>query len=243
VAFALGALAHYVTDTTSHPRPSTDRCHSFSKARREVWPEITSVEAPKEHVIAGLIRRRAERGRDYQLDDYRRFIGFRVTKPLLERAFAEPTAWIKDVFPSEDRAISTYECSVSQIHLRSPEPHGMTSRRRLRRKPQRSSERVRVSLPSDRFRTREPPRHAKPALLPFSWRGLPDCSKFGPLKRCRSRRRHLKLRVFIRSFKGRRTPPRSALEGAARRLDLQNADFDTGKPARHGEYALADETC
>jgi hypothetical protein len=25
-------------------------------------------------------------------------------------------------------------------------------------------------------------------------------------------------------------------------LNLRNTDFDTGRPARHGEYALADET-
>jgi hypothetical protein len=29
---------------------------------------------------------------------------------------------------------------------------------------------------------------------------------------------------------------------ARSRLDLPNTDFDTGKPSRHGEYALADET-
>jgi hypothetical protein len=49
--------------------------------------------------------------------------------------------------------------------------------------------------------------------------------------------------MFIRSFKDAAVRYRLALEKVdARQVDLQNTDFDTGKPARHGEYALADET-
>jgi hypothetical protein len=49
--------------------------------------------------------------------------------------------------------------------------------------------------------------------------------------------------LFAASFKDARTRYSDALEALARgRLNLRNTDFDTGKPSRHGEYALADKT-
>ena len=50
-------------------------------------------------------------------------------------------------------------------------------------------------------------------------------------------------RLFAESFKDTRARFASSLDAVARgRLDLPNTDFDTGKPAAHGEYALADDT-
>ena len=52
LAFALGALAHYVTDTTGHPQavnPSVPLI--FPKLAAKFGNNITYVEAPKQHVI------------------------------------------------------------------------------------------------------------------------------------------------------------------------------------------------
>jgi hypothetical protein len=249
LAFALGALAHYVTDTTGHPEAVNRSVPLlFPKLAAKFGQEITYVEAPKEHVITEFSFDVVQSaGGMYQLDDYRRFIGFRVTKPLLERAFAETYGVdIKDVFPNEDRAISTYRYSVSQIipaltraawHDKQKEIAALIPN-------------VRQNAFVFHYRRidfeREYGRdYAKPALfarfLGVVYRIVP---KFGPLKPLSFKAPTPEAQeMFIRSFKDAALRYRSALEKvAARQVDLQNADFDTGKPARHGEYALADET-
>src|SRR5262249_49682940 len=85
----------------------------------------------------------------------------------------------------------------------------------------------------------------KPALfarlLAAIYRLVP---KFGPLKKLSFKAPTAEAQdKFIRSFEDARTRFRSALaKVAGGNTDLQNADFDTGNPSRHGEYALADET-
>jgi hypothetical protein len=50
-------------------------------------------------------------------------------------------------------------------------------------------------------------------------------------------------RLFAESFKDTRARFGTSLDAIGRgRFDLQNTDFDTGKPSVHGEYALADDT-
>jgi hypothetical protein len=49
--------------------------------------------------------------------------------------------------------------------------------------------------------------------------------------------------LFARSFRHASDRYRAAIADIADgRFDLMNTDFDTGRPSRHGEYALADET-
>src|SRR6185503_11447004 len=89
----------------------------FPKLRAKFGDNITYVQAPKQHVITefsfDIVQTAAGK---YQLDAYRRFIGFRVAKPLLERAFVEIYGIeIEEIFPNADRAISTYRYAVSQI--------------------------------------------------------------------------------------------------------------------------------
>jgi hypothetical protein len=47
----------------------------------------------------------------------------------------------------------------------------------------------------------------------------------------------------VQSFRDASARYRTALADIAdNRFDLRNTDFDTGRPARHGEYSLADDT-
>jgi hypothetical protein len=49
--------------------------------------------------------------------------------------------------------------------------------------------------------------------------------------------------MFARSFKDATMRYRTALARVASgQIELRNTDFDTGRPARHGEYPLADAT-
>ena len=52
----------------------------------------------------------------YATDQYRKFIGFEVAKPVLERAFLDTYGIeMKDVFGSEDLAFGSFRYSVSSI--------------------------------------------------------------------------------------------------------------------------------
>jgi hypothetical protein len=249
LAFALGALAHFVGDTTGHPEAVNRSVPIlFPKLGAKFGNEVTYVQAPKQHIITEFSFDIVQTASgSYQPDGYRRFIGFHVAKPLLERAFFETYGLeIKDVFPSEDRAISTYRYSVSQII-----PALTKAAWRDKRKE------IAVLLPNVQqhafvfqYRRSDFERdygrdYDKPALfarfLAVIYRIVP---KVGPLKPLSFKAPTPAAQdMFIRSFKETTARYRSALQKvAAGHVEFQNADFDTGKPARHGEYALADET-
>jgi Zinc dependent phospholipase C len=249
LAFALGALAHYVTDTTGHPEAVNRSVPLiFPKLAAKFGDEVTYVEAPKQHVITEFsfdIVQSA--GGMYQPDAYRRFIGFRVAKPLLERAFVETYGVdIKDVFPSEDRAISTYRYAVSQIIPALTRAAWRDKREEIAALIPNLQQSAfvfnyrRVDFERDYGRD-----YAKPRLvarfLATSYRIVP---KVGPLKPLSFKAPTPEAQdMFIRSFKNASTRYLAAIDRvAAGRIEFRNTDFDTGRPARHGEYALADET-
>jgi len=116
-AFALGALAHYVGDTTGHPYINQATAEEYPKLGKRYGPIVTYEEDPTAHL-------RTEFGFDvvqvahsrFASDDYRNFIGFQVATPLLERAFEETyDIKMENVFVDEALAISTYRRTVSKL--------------------------------------------------------------------------------------------------------------------------------
>ena len=116
-AFALGALAHFSGDEIGHPYVNQVTAQENPPLRHRFGSIVTYEEDPTAHV-------RTEFGFDvvqvahgsYSQENYRDFIGFQVSKPLLERAFQETYGLrMSDVITHEDLAISTYRKSVSTI--------------------------------------------------------------------------------------------------------------------------------
>ena len=116
-AFALGALAHFCGDTIGHPAVNLVDAEENPKLRLKYGDVVTYAEDPTAHL-------RTEFGFDvvevaqghYTQDDYRDFIGFRVAKPLLEKAFLETYGVpMSSIVKHEDLAISTYRKAVSSI--------------------------------------------------------------------------------------------------------------------------------
>src|ERR1700687_3806049 len=116
-AFALGALAHYSADNAGHPTINKVVAIEFPKLRRKHGDEVTYYDNPKAHI-------RTEFGFDvtqvaknhYTSDRYHDFIGFEVSKPLIERAFQKTYDMpLSDVISNEDMAISTFRRAISQI--------------------------------------------------------------------------------------------------------------------------------
>src|SRR6185503_14822612 len=78
-------------------------------------------------------------------------------------------------------------------------------------------------------------------FLGFLYRILP---KIGPLKPLAFKAPTLEVEaMFARSFREASTRYRAALGDLPdNRFEFRNTDFDTGRLAAHGEYALADDT-
>src|SRR5215471_19298157 len=116
-AFALGALAHYASDNTGHPTINRVVGITFPKLRKKYGPEVTYSDDPKSHIRTefGFDMVQVAKNR-YASDRYHDFIGFEVSKPVLERAFVETYGIeLHEVIPDEDAAIGTFRHSISSI--------------------------------------------------------------------------------------------------------------------------------
>ena len=116
-AFALGALAHFCGDTEGHPLINELTSAEYPPLRARYGKSVTYAEDPTAHL-------RTEFGFDvvevaqgnYSQQDYHDFIGFQVSKELLERAFFETYGrQMGDIIKHEDLAINTYRMAVSNL--------------------------------------------------------------------------------------------------------------------------------
>ena len=116
-AFALGALAHYCGDTIGHPFVNQVTSLENPPLRQRFGSKVTYAEDPTAHV-------RTEFGFDvvmvahgvYSQEDYRDFIGFQVSKDLLNKAFQQTYGLpVDSIIKHEDLAVSTYRKAVSAL--------------------------------------------------------------------------------------------------------------------------------
>jgi hypothetical protein len=117
-AFALGALEHYVADMEGH-RIATNRAVAmlYPELKRKFGREVTYWDNPTAHVRTefGFDVIQVALGR-YAPDRYRSFIGFQVSRELLERAFLDTYGIeMKDVFGNITLAIGSYRYTMRSI--------------------------------------------------------------------------------------------------------------------------------
>lgn len=116
-AFALGALAHYCGDVVGHPAINHVTAQEYPKLQRRFGTVVTYDQNKTAHLRTGFGFDVVEvaHGR-YTQQNYRDFIGFQVSKPLLERAFPETSGFPVDtILKHEDLAIGSYRRSVSNL--------------------------------------------------------------------------------------------------------------------------------
>jgi hypothetical protein len=87
----------------------------YPKLKKRFGNRVTYAQSPKSHIMVEFsfdVVQVAAAG--YAPEAYHSFIGFRVAKPLLERAFRETYGIeMKDIFFNEDLAIGTYRHAVA----------------------------------------------------------------------------------------------------------------------------------
>lgn len=116
-AFALGALAHYAADNNGHPI-ATNRAVPiyYPKLQRKYGDNVPYDKSPTAHLKAefGFDVLQVAKG-NYTSESYHNFIGFKVSKPILEWVVKKVYGIeLKDLFANEDLAFNTYRNSVSK---------------------------------------------------------------------------------------------------------------------------------
>jgi len=249
MAFALGAMAHYSADNAGHPLAVNRSVPLiYPKDRAKFGNSVTYVEDPKRHVMVefGFDVVQVAAGA-YLPDSYRAFIGFEVSKPLLERAFRETYGLeVKDLFFDTDLAIGTFRWAVSQTI-----PQMTTIAWRDKEK---AIEKVTPTVQRSAFVytiTRQEYEHEygtmyrKPGLMAkFFATVMKVLPKFGPFKPLAFQAPTPEAeRLFAESFRTARQRYRASLQDARDgRVMLPNTNFDIGRPSAWGEYSLADST-
>ncbi len=266
-AFALGALAHYAADTTGHPmavNPSV--ADMYPKLRQKYGRIVTYEDDPTAHLMVEFSFDVAQiAGSGYSPATYGDFIGFKVSRPVLERAFQETYGLnFKDMFLSEDLAIGTYRRTASEIIPQMTKVAWKSKRKEIvQANPKMTSKGFVYRLSRRDYESRWGTKYhragyrgavwgeseTQPGLLArflvFLARILP---KIGPLRTLKFKPPTPQIQtMFLSSFKatvGRYTElaPASVTSAGAADPQLENADLDTGKPTQFGEYKLADET-
>lgn len=246
-AFALGSLAHYAADTNGHSIAVNQSVPlEYPKLRRRYGKVVTYEDNPTAHlkVEFSFDVLQVARG-DYAPKAYHDFIGFKVSKDLLDRAFRDTYGLeLKDVFKSLDLAIGTYRHTVSAII---PEMTKVAWDLKkddfIKSKPSLTRRKFVYNLSRSSYRKEWDGHYEQPGVgarvLAFFFRVLP---KVGPLKTFAFKSPTPATdKLFQESFNKTMDAYRALLkEQDARQLQLSNRDFDTGKPTQPGEYRMAD---
>jgi hypothetical protein len=116
-AFALGALSHYASDIAGHPAVNQAVAIEYPKLRAKYGKSVRYAQDKTAHlkVEFGFDTVQVAKNR-YASQQYHDFIGFEVSKPLLERVF--PVVYgveLKDVLTHEDLAVGSYRFAVSRL--------------------------------------------------------------------------------------------------------------------------------
>src|ERR1700692_3368731 len=116
-AFALGALAHYSADNSGHPTVNKAVGLEFPKLRQKYGDVVTYEDNPKAHIRTefGFDVTQVAKNR-FTSDSYHDFIGFEISKPVLERAFLDTYGIpLSEVISNEDMAIGTFRRAISTV--------------------------------------------------------------------------------------------------------------------------------
>jgi len=246
-AFSLGALAHYAADNNGHPMATNIAVPLlYPKLQLKFGNLITYADDPFSHLKTefGFDVFQAARGR-YAPDGYKGFIGFEVSKPVLERAFEDTYGMkIGQVFTNYDLAVGSYRRTVSSIlpamtrvawqikkqEIQKDAP-GITRKKFLYNLSRSSYEKNwGTTYPHPTFRSR---------VLAFFFRIVP---RIGPFKALAFKKlTPATEKAFMASFNTTMDRYRELLSKLkADRLQLPNENLDTGERTEAGRYKLTD---
>ena len=247
-AFALGALSHYSADNCGHPTINQAVAIQFPKLRRKYGPEVTYEDNPKAHIQTefGFDMTQVAKNR-YTSDRYHDFIGFEISKPVLERAFQDTyDVPLSEVISNEDLAIGTFRRAISTIIPEMTRVALLARRKEMvSETPNFNARKFRYYLSRASYQKEWGRGYRKPGfgtrVLAFFLRFVPKIGPFKALDFKIPTRKTEDLYIAsvdktVDDYKERLT------EEKTDKLQLANTDFDTGRPTHAGEYELTDKS-
>lgn len=247
-AFALGALAHYAADNNGHRmaiNPGVPLL--YPKLERRFGHTVTYWDDHASHM-------RTEFGLDvlqvagghYAPEQYHKFIGFEVSKPVLERAFLDTYGIeLKDVFKSLDLALGTYRYAVNSVIPSMVRVAWDIKKDQLTKEtPGLTRKKFLYNISRSSYEKDWGKEYRRPGtgtrIVAWFIRILP---KVGPLKSLRFRPPTPEVeKLFMASFNATVDTYKNLLAGVDMgRLELPNRNFDVGDLTRLGAYQGADE--
>jgi len=249
-AFALGALAHYAADNQGH-RVAVNHAVPmlYPKLRAKYGDTITYDQNPAAHLKTefGFDVLEVAKGR-YAPDNYRGFIGFEVSKPLLEKAFQETYSLsLKSVFSDFDLSVGTYRYSVSKAIPTATKVAWDTNKDQIQKDiPGITKQKFLYHISRSSYEKNWGRKYQKPGFkvefLAFLFRLVPKVGPFSVFKFKTPTPPAEKL--FEASFNGSVTDYEHFLreQKDSGKIDLVNDNFDTGTVTDPGQYPLADKT-
>ena len=248
-AFALGSLAHYAADNEGHPIAINRSVPlMYPKLRAKFGNTVTYEDNPASHLKVEFAFDvvQVARGK-YEPNAYHDFIGFRVSKPVLERAFQDTYCLdINKVFKDLDRALGTYRFTVGSLIPEMTKTAWVAKKDDIQKLQAGMTQRHFVYRYSRATYHKEWDRkYDRPGFgarfLAWLFRILP---KVGPLKALAFKVPTPEAeRLFLASFSDTQRQYQTLLvEARDDDVMFQNRNFDIGQPTRRNQYHLADET-
>jgi hypothetical protein len=247
-AFALGALSHYASDIAGHPAVNQSVAIQYPKLRAKFGKSVRYAQDRTAHLKTefGFDMVQVAKNR-YASEQYHDFIGFKVSKSLLERVF--PIIYgmeLKDVLPQADLAIGSYRFSISrlipemtQVALKTHKKDMMSEKPTLARKE------FLYRLSRSDYEREWGKDYRKPGFgVRFMAALLRFMPKIGPFKAFAFNNPTPEMEeLYFKSINTTVDQYRAMLgEVHADSLPFPNRDLDDGRLTKPGEYSLADDT-
>jgi hypothetical protein len=247
-AFALGALSHYASDIVGHPAVNQSVAIEYPKLRAKFGQSVRYAEDKTAHLKTefGFDTVQVAKNR-YASQQYHDFIGFKVSKPLLERVF--PVVYgveLKDALAHEDLAVGSYRFAVSRLIPQMTQVALQTHKKEfMRETPDFAKRKFLYRLSRSDYEKDWGKDYVKPGIgtriLSTLLRYMP---KIGPFKKLGFNSPTPKTEdLYIKSINTTVDQYRAFLKQVGTgSLVLPDCDLDTGNPTRAAEYSLTDDT-
>jgi len=246
-AFALGALAHYASDIAGHPAVNQAVAIEYPKLRAKFGKSVRYAQDKTAHLKTefGFDTVQVAKNR-YASQQYHDFIGFQVSKPVLERVF--PVVYgveLKDVLTHEDLAIGSYRYSIGHLIPKMTQVALQTHKKDMMREhPDFAKRKFLYRLSRSEYEKDWGKDYVKPGfgtrVLSTLLRYMP---KIGPFKALAFNNPTPQTEdLYFKSINTSVDQYRAFLEQVrAASLVLPDCDLDSGKLTKAAEYSLTDD--
>ncbi len=247
-AFAIGALSHYVGDNYGHSFGTNIAVPlTYPKDKEKYGDLVTYAEDCTSHLRMefSFDVLQTVRG-NYASLAYHNFIGFKVSRNVLERAFMKTYGLdIKDVFCDYPASVEIFRWTVKNLIPEATKYAWIIKQSEINKiKLSAAAKNFRYRMIKANYYQEDGKKHRRPfAFTQIFSRIIEILPKIGPLKVLHFNKPEKEAeKLFVQSFDTVMVYNTYYLKKlSAGKIILKNTDLDTGKATEPGKYSLADD--